>query len=102
MCFFGEKAASLYPELKSLLKDSHSYVKSRAVVALAKVKQVEPVALMKEALLAAKTGAESLLILNDVTYLQDTGLGYHFTLEPADVPQKCSGVDWRLKYLKSK
>ena len=99
---FGEKAASLYPELKSLLKDSHSYVKSRAVVALAKVKQVEPVALMKEALLAAKTGAESLLILNDVTYLQDTGLGYHFTLEPADVPQKCSGVDWRLKYLKSK
>lgn len=98
----GEEAASLYPELKLLLNDSHAYVKSRAVVALGKVKRVEPIALMKEALLAAKTGAESLLILNDITYLQDAGLEYHFTLESTDVPRKCNGVDWRLKYLRSK
>lgn len=98
----GEEGVSLYPELKELLNDSHAYVKSRAIVALGKVKQIEPVAWMKEALLIAKTGAESLLILNDITYLQDAGLGYHFDLETTDVPQKCSGVDWRLEYLKSK
>lgn len=99
---FGEESAPLYPELKELLNDSHGYVKSRAIVSLSRGKQVEPVALMKEALLSAKTGSESLLILNDITYLQDSGLGYSFNLEEKDIIQKCSGVDWRLKYLKSK
>ena len=100
---FGETASSsLYDELIKLSEDSQAYVRSRAIVALGRTRRVDPVVPMKVALGMAKTGAESLLILNDITYLQDAGLGYRFVLEAADVPQKCSGVDWRLKYLKSR
>lgn len=99
---FGKAASSLYGELSNLLNDSQAYVRSRAIVALSRVKQLDPVVPMKNALGMTKSGAESLLILNDITYLQDAGLGYHFVLQTTDVPQKCSGVDWRLKYLKSK
>lgn len=99
---FGRESFSLNKELKKLLNDSQAYVRSRAIVALSKVKQIDPANPMREALKIAKTGAESLLILNDITYLQDAGLGYQFVLDAADVPQKCNGVDWRLKYLKVK
>ena len=97
----GQGASTLHTELNKLLNDSQSYVRSRAIVALSIMKKIDPVAPMKEALNVAKTGAESLLILNDITYLQDAGLDYQFKLEAADIPQTCSGVDWRLKYLKA-
>jgi len=54
---------------------------------------------MKEALSRSKSGAESLLILNDITYLKDARLGTDFALTMSDIPQQCSGVDWRVKYL---
>ena len=57
---------------------------------------------MKEALQIAGSGAESLLILNDITYLQESNLGVHFNLQESDILQKCSVTDWRLKYLSAK
>ena len=45
------------------------------------------------------SGAESLLILNDITYLYEEGLGDELNLQKSDILQKCSGTDWRLKYL---
>ena len=73
--------------------------KSRAVVALSRMGKVNPVAVMKEALQVAGSGAESLLILNDITYLHEEGLGGELNLQKSDILQKCSGTDWRLKYL---
>lgn len=96
---FGEEAVSLYKELEQLLRDSQAFVKSRAVVALSRMGKVNPVAVMKEALQVAGSGAESLLILNDITYLYEEGLGDELNLQKSDILQKCSGTDWRLKYL---
>lgn len=95
---FGKEAVSLSGEIRKLLNDEEAFVRSRAVVSLARQNQVEPVGQMKLALKQAKSGAESLLILNDITYLNDE-LGYQFDLLKTDVPKKCSGVDWRVEHL---
>ena len=99
---WGEQASLLFPELRVLLNDPHGYVKSRAVVALSIAHKINPEQYMKEALLTAKTGLESLIILNDIVYLEDAGLGFHFNIGNQDVPQQCTGVDWRLDYLLTK
>lgn len=99
---FGGEAISLYKELEQLTVDTQAFVRSRAIVALSRMRKVNPVPLMKEALLIAGSGAESLLILNDITYLQEANLGGHFNLQESDILQKCSGTDWRLKYLSAK
>jgi len=96
---FGSDAVSLVKNAKTLLDDSESYVRSRAIVFLAQNKLITPLPLMKEALSRSKSGAESLLILNDITYLKDARLGTDFALTMSDIPQQCSGVDWRVKYL---
>lgn len=99
---FGGEAISLYKELEQLTVDTQAFVRSRAIVALSRMRKVNPVPLMKEALLIAGSGAESLLILNDITYLQEANLGGHFNLQESDILHKCSGTDWRLKYLSAK
>lgn len=99
---FGGEAVSLYKELELLTVDTQAFVRSRAIVALSRMGKVNPVPLMKEALQIAGSGAESLLILNDITYLQESNLGVHFNLQESDILQKCSGTDWRLKYLSAK
>ena len=99
---FGGEAVSLYKELELLTVDTQAFVRSRAIVALSRMGKVNPVPLMKEALQIAGSGAESLLILNDITYLQESNLGVHFNLQESDILQKCSVTDWRLKYLSAK
>ena len=99
---FGGEAVSLYKELELLTVDTQAFVRSRAIVALSRMGKVNPVPLMHEALQIAGSGAESLLILNDITYLQESNLGVHFNLQESDILQKCSVTDWRLKYLSAK
>ena len=99
---FGGEAVPLYKELELLTVDTQAFVRSRAIVALSRMGKVNPVPLMKEALQIAGSGAESLLILNDITYLQESNLGVHFNLQESDILQKCSGTDGRLKYLSAK
>lgn len=98
----GTEATPLLDQLNTLLKDPQSYVRSRAIVALRRIQKMDVLNPMKEALKLAKSGAESLLILNDIAYLKDSGLETQFNLSTEDVPQKCSEVEWRLKYLKNK
>ena len=66
------------------------------------MKQIDPVAPIKDALLQVKSGAESLLILNDVAYLYELDANYIFNLTDKDVPLQTTGVDWRLEYLSTK
>ena len=48
-----------------------------------------------------RTGSETLLILNDLTYLYESGLIEPFELSGEELKMKCSGVAWRLQYLNS-
>lgn len=95
---FGAEASPLLNDLYNLLEDTEAFVRSRAIVALSRLKQIDPVIPMKGALKDTKSGAESLLILNDMTYLKETG--YDFKLNKAEVPINCTGTDWRIEYLK--
>lgn len=95
---FGVEASPLFNVINDLLDDTNAYVRSRAIVALSRIKQIDPVNPMKNALKETKSGAESLLILNDMAYLKEKG--YDFKLTIADVPINCAGTDWRIAYLK--
>lgn len=97
---FARKASSLSRDLKKLLNDSQAYVRSRAVVALCRMGEVKPEEKMREALKLAHTDAETLLVMNDIAYLQESGLGHNFNLNSRDIPHLCDGVERRLEYLK--
>ena len=101
MCSFLEtKASSLYDELDKLLNDSRGYVRSRAVIAMirSQSRSVNVEDIMKQALLLSKSSAESLLILNDMTYLHDV-LSYNFILRPTELLQSSNEIRNRLEYL---
>lgn len=97
---FGDKASSLYDELDKLLNDSRGYVRSRAVIAMirSQSRSVNVEDIMKQALLLSKSSAESLLILNDMTYLHDV-LSYNFILRPTELLQSSNEIRNRLEYL---
>lgn len=48
-----------------------------------------------------KTGAETLYILNDLTHMFENNLISPFKIQKNELKKKCSGVDWRVKYLNS-
>lgn len=98
---FGENASSLCGELIKLLNDSKGFVRSRAIIALIRChnKNINVEYIMKQALLLSKSTAESLLILNDMTYLHDV-LSYNFMLKPTEILQSSNEIRNRIEYLK--
>lgn len=97
---FGKKASGMSDRLKALLGDADAYVRSRAAVALAILGYCDPVKELKSALSSSRSGAESLLILNDMTWVKDNIPGCDFNLTAKDVVRKCKDVDWRIEYLR--
>lgn len=49
----------------------------------------------------SRSGAETLIMLNDLAYLLENRLVDSFELKKTDIANSCSGVDWRLKYINS-
>ena len=83
-----------------MLSDPSALVQSRAAVYLAVVEGKNPVDAMKRSLRQARTGAETLWILNDMAYLKNRNPEWDFSLTDEDVLVKCQGADWRVDYLK--
>lgn len=98
---FGKEAKVFEKYLKELLTDSNAYVAGRALVALNQFSRYNNPAMAKKLLQRASSGAESLLILNDIAYLH-WEKGEHFDLTMTDIPYSCEGVDWRLLYINGK
>ena len=96
---FGKLSVDLSDELRPLLEDPQAYVRSRAAVALSLCAGLNPVEAMKSALKIAASGAESLLVLNDMAWAKEALPECGFNLKPSDVVRKCKGTDWRLVYL---
>lgn len=98
---FGKEAESLRKIVRKSLVDKRSFIRSRGMVALCRMGEHFSEQDVHTVLNNAETGAESLLILNDFTYLIESGLLAPFKLEENDVLKTCKGVDWRVKYLKT-
>lgn len=99
--YFSNKASALKNIAKKLLYDERSFVRSRAMVFLSKL----GVRFTKNDVISildnVKTGAETLFILNDLTYMFECELILPFDLREEELKEKCIGVDWRIRYLNS-
>lgn len=98
--WWGEQASELSEEVEKMLEDPSVPVQSRAIVFLAATGSINPVGPLKEVLSKATSGAETLWILNDMTYLKTRNPELNFALTEKDVAVKCQGADWRVDYLK--
>lgn len=99
--YFSKQSSDLKAEVSKLLTDERSFVRSRAMVLLSMYGQKYAKKDILTVLDNAKTGAESLLVLNDLTFMIENGLIKPFELKMNDIKEECQGVDWRLKYLNS-
>ena len=97
--YFGSQAKSLEPFAVKLLKDSRSFNRARAMVFLARLGVKDNDMNVYSILKFSKTGAETMLVLNDFTYLVEQNLIPAFKLTEADTPKECKGVDKRIKYM---
>jgi hypothetical protein len=99
---FGKQAEALKEDVKPLLAHASPIVRSRAGVFLSSVKQAEPASLMPDILYSALAGAESLLILGDMVYLQDYICGPVFTLSKDKLKYTKEPYHRRIDYLTNK
>lgn len=99
--WWGDKASELSSQIGEMLKDPSALVQSRAMVFLTTTTHINPVGLLKKVLLQARSGAETLWILNDMAYLKNYYPDLCLSLANDDIPVKCEGVDWRIDYLLS-
>lgn len=99
--YFAKKASALKQYAEKLLTDERSFVRSRAMVFLSELGE----SFSKDDVLAVlgnvKTGAETMYILNDLTHMFENNLISPFKIKKDELKKKCSGVDWRVKYLNS-
>jgi hypothetical protein len=99
---FGKSARSLQPNIRKLLSHNRSFVQSRAMVVLSIFGHRFKPATVYQVLRHCKTGAEALLVLNDLTFMVEQHLLSPFQLKPSDIPAMCTGIDWRIEYLNQK
>ena len=98
---FGKEASTLKSRAYELLFDNRSFVRMRALTFLAILGERFDKKVVVDILCKVKTGAETLCVLNDLTFLYENELITPFILEKEDITQNRFGVDWRLKYLNS-
>ena len=96
---FGKEAAELKNKVQQLLASERSFIRARALVFLARTGERFADNDIYPILKNTKTVAESLLVLNDFTYLVEDGLLAPFKLDKTDIPESCGGIDWRITYL---
>lgn len=104
---WGKEALAEADYLKQrTTEETVGWVRSRLLVALARMGVALAPEDVKAALRLSSGSAESLFILNDVTYLHETGALPKLHLQRSDVngtftgKDKCFGLSWRLDYLK--
>ena len=99
---FREEALEFREPIREMAQsDSEMINRVRAAEYLGMVKVQDPVEVMTQSLYASRKPAESLLILNCITLMQD-GYGYQFSLDTSKVNGKVADddeVNRRLEYL---
>jgi len=98
--YYGRQASSLYTQIQENLTVSNpAFVQARALVALAE-QGIRPTGKQfKTILKRCKNGAETLLILNEITHLMENQLISPFILKKKDCPKEVFGMEERISYL---
>lgn len=99
--YFAKQAYSLEEYAKKLLNDERSFVRCRAMVFLSELGNVFTGNDVVAVLSNVKTDAETMFVLNDLAHMFENNLITPFKIRKEDIKKKCSGVDWRIKYLNS-
>lgn len=99
--YFAEKCVTLKPEIYGLMSNASALVRMRMMVMLARMGEKFGKDDVVDVLKKSRSGAETLIMLNDLAYLLENRLVDAFELKKTDIANSCSGVDWRLKYINS-
>lgn len=99
--YFAGKASALKGLAEKLLDDERSFVRCRAMVFLSELGDRFSKNEVLEVLDNVKTGAETMFVLNDLTHMFENNLIKPFNIKKEELKKKCTGVDWRVKYLNS-
>ena len=98
---YGEKADIFRKDLEKLLSDNHPFVSSRALAALNNFSKQDNVTGIKKLLKQAKSGPESLSILNDAAYIK-WKTGNNINISMSDIVKPATSIEWRIDYLTGK
>ncbi len=98
---YGKKADIFRKDLEKLLSDNQAYVASRALAALNNFSRQDNVTTVKRLLKQAKSGPESLSILNDAAYIK-WKTGESFSISMSDISKPATSIEWRVDYLNGK
>lgn len=82
-----------------MLSDDISYVRARAMVFLSMLGKEFSKNDLMTVLGKTKVDSESLLIMNDVAFIVESGLMKAFPISLDEIPNKCNGVDWKVDYM---
>ncbi|MFA6831560.1 MAG: sulfatase [Bacteroidaceae bacterium] len=98
--YYGKQTKSLREQIKTSLAASNpAYVRARALVALAE-QGVRPAGnQFKEMLKQCQNGAETLLILNEITHLIENKLMDPFVMNSKDCAKTVTGMNERIAYI---
>ncbi|MFR9547153.1 MAG: sulfatase [Rikenellaceae bacterium] len=98
---FGKSAYSLAPMAEALLNHNRSYIRSKAMLFLLMCGEKFTSAQLKALFDDSRKDAETLLILNDITVMVESGLIAPFPITVDDAPAENFGIEWRVRYLQS-
>lgn len=96
---FGNDALPLKPIVEKMLNDEVSFVSMRAMVFLSMLGEEFSKNDIISALRKVRFASETLLIMNDVAYMLESGLMDKFPMTMDEIPHNCNGVDWRIDYI---
>lgn len=98
--YFGKEAVVLKDEIKELLNNDLALVKSKVMLFLSVLGEIKFEKPMLDILYSAKSDAEMLQILGDITYMRDY-LNINFHIDRNNLSFPIENNLWRLKYINS-
>ncbi len=98
---FGAEAEELVESAELLLSHERSYIRSRAMLFLMYCGKEFTPAQLKSLFPATRKDSETLLILNDIAVMVESGLIKPFPISVEDAPAKDFSIEWRVRYLQS-
>ncbi|MFI3317350.1 MAG: sulfatase [Rikenellaceae bacterium] len=98
---FGVQAVELAPAVHELLSHPRSYVRSKAMLFLEMCGREFTPEQLKSLFDDVRKDAETLLILNDIAVMVESGLVEPFPFTVEDAPADNFGIEWRIRYLQS-
>lgn len=99
--YWGKDAAPMIDRIEKFYQtEKEPFLRARALVFLSQLGKVKNgVADFKDILAAARCGAESLGILNDMAFMKEQHPSWVWDMKVSDIKKMCHLADWRVNFL---